>query len=400
MTRYFRGDVDPGGWNDGILYLPAMLEIQPRLPQWGHPGEPGLRDRIANDRPQGIGGQKLICLLCMRIRAKKGGDPEPVWMTFVEGRHGPMFRHEDGRSPHAEHQPETDTHKALKERKARTFTTAGAEVELEVWRPRARRRPDVLAVGPELTVAGEIQHSVERPRVIQNRQRSLSKAGDRVVWTTDRGADGVAFLYTVPHLSIPAMADYRQYLSQEHLEVGAGALGTEEQLCGWDDMWTQSMRCPVTRKRIPCGKKHLYPSQNIHAYQRRADGVDARFPCGPRLHLDHLLEGILRGAWLPYQARARVFWLPAADHERIVEERGGGVEQAESGTVARRDRTGRRTCENGAPMAPAETEDVTAEVEVAAVCCGERLPSNPGGTPLPACQLCPKSPTYYGRNRP
>ncbi|SCG45726.1 hypothetical protein GA0070619_1729 [Micromonospora zamorensis] len=235
----------------------------------------------------------------MRYQARRGLPRAPVWLTFVEGRHGPLFRHEDGRSPHPEHQPETDTHEALKERKARTWESVGGTVEVEVWRPRARRRPDVLAIGPVLTVAGEVQHSRETPRTIRARQRALRKAGDRVVWTTDRGADDIAFLHSVPHLSVPALDDHRIYLSEARLEIGAGAITFETQRCGWADLWTGTTRCPVTRKTMPCGRLHLYPTLNPHSYSRQKAATTAMFPCGPRPHLDHLLEGILHGTGCP-----------------------------------------------------------------------------------------------------
>lgn len=388
-------DLNPLEFNDGVYYVPARIELQPRYPDWGHPDEPGLRDRVANDRPHGIRGQKLLCLLCMRIRAERGLPHEPVWLTFVEGRHGPMFRHEDGRSPHAEHQPESDIHKAIKERKARTFETAGAtSVEVEVWRPRARRRPDVLAVGPELTVAGEVQHSKERPRVIQARQKSLAKAGDRVVWTTDRSGADIDFMRFVPHLSVPALDDYRLYLGNAPLEIGAGAVVFEEQRCGWADMWNgNTTRCPVTRRLVPCGRIHLYPSFNPRTYSRTPSALAALFPCGPRLHLDHILEGILHGQWLPYRIRSQVAWIPAAVHDDVVAERGGGVEQAEAASVRRRDRAAERACERRLGIVPGQREPM--DVERAATCCGKHLPGRAGGPIVAACQLCPASPTYW-----
>lgn len=346
MTRHLWEDVDPLEFSDGVFYLPDMLEIQPRLPDWGHPDQPRLRERLANDRPHGVGGAKLLCLLCMRIQAERGHPRLPVWLTFVEGQYGPTFRHEDGRSPHTEHQPETDTHKALKEREARTWQAAGArEVDIEVWRPRARRKPDVLAVGPELTVAGEVQHSAESPRKIQNRQKSLRMAGDRVVWTTDRTADEIGFLHRVPHLAVPGLDDHRQYLRESRLEITAGVITFEEQRCGWADLWTGTNRCPVTRKAIPCGRWHLYPTMNPYAYSQQKAAIDGRFPCGPRPHLDHLLEGILHGSWLPHQHRNRVVWVPTKDRDRIEAERGGDVEQAESGTVRHRRQAAERSCE-------------------------------------------------------
>lgn len=388
--------IDPSDYDDGILYLPEMLEVQPRMPQWGHPGAPGLRERIANDRPQGLSGQKLLCLLCMRINADAGREPEPIWLTFVESRWGPYFRHENGRSPHTEHQPETDIHKALKERKARTWGQAGAtEVRVESWRPRAGRRPDVLAIGPRLTVAGEVQHSTARPRVIQARQKALAKAGDRVVWTTDINAADIRFLHVVPHLVVPALGDHRRYLSDARLEIGAGAITFEPQRCGWPDIWHGGgTRCPVTRKSAPCSQWHLYPTFNPRDYNRTASVANATFPCGPRVHLDHLLEGILHGQWLPYRWRGRVTWIPADAHDQVVAERGGSVEAAEAAAVRRRDRAAERACEKRLGIIP--DQDEASVVEHVGICCGGRT-GRPGERLLNACMLCPKSSSYWRR---
>ncbi|MGC4807488.1 hypothetical protein [Micromonospora sp. DT233] len=395
MTQPVWQQLDPLAYNDGVFYVSAMIELQPRQPAWGHPDEPDLRDRLVKDRPHGIGGKKLLCLLCMRYQAQQRLPRAPVWLTFVEGRYGPIFRHEDGRSPHPEHQPETDTHKALKERKARTWESSGGTVEVEVWRPRARRRPDVLAVGPALTVAGEIQHSKETPRTIQARQRALHKTGDRVVWTTDRGADDITFLHPVPHLSVPALGDYRLYLAAPRLEIGTGAITFETQRCGWADLWTGTSRCPVTRKAVPCGRLHLYPTLNPRSYSRQKAATTAVFPCGPRPHLDHLLEGILHGSWLPYRHRDRVNWIPAGDHPEVVAERGGTVELAESGSAPRRDGTSKRACERRYGRAMAQGD--SPEVENLSLCCGEKPPGRAGQPLVLACQLCLKSPTYYRR---
>lgn len=389
--------INPLEFDNGVFYLPARIELQPRQPHWGHPDQPGLRERVTTDRPHGINGKKLLCLLCMRIQAENNLSPEPVWLTFVNDTRTPHFRHANGRSPHAEHEPETDIHKALKERKARTWQAAGAtEVNVEVWRPRARRRPDVLAFGPELTIAGEVQHSRASPQNIRNRQKALTKAGDRVLWTTDLNADNIGFLHSVPHLAIQDLDDYRLYLREPRLEVGAGAITFEEQRCGWADMWNgNTNRCPVTRRSVPCGRLHLYPTFNIRTYSHQADDVSARFPCGPRLHLDHMLEGVLHGAWLPYRNRNRVLWIPSAAHDKVTDERGGSVEEAESGSVQRREQAAKRACEQRAGVIPAQRE--VPAIEQTTLCCGRRHPGVAGEPLKLSCQLCSLSPTYYGR---
>ncbi|GIF08891.1 competence protein CoiA family protein [Actinoplanes siamensis] len=324
-------DIDPYTFSGGVYYVPAGIELQPRLPGWGHPGLSGLRERVASDRPHGVSGQKLLCLLCMRLRADEGLPPAPVWMTFVDGPHAPVFRHEDGRSPHAEHTPESDIHKALKDREAATWTAAGAtDVRVEAWRPRAKRRPDVLAVGARLTVAGEIQHTTLTPSAVNRRQNALAATGDRVVWTTDRDSADVAFLRQVPHLAVPALDDYRLYRQDRtpQLNVISGWTAFESQRCGWSDIWHGgSTRCPVTGRLQPCGRRHLYPTLNPHAY--RPD-PGARFPCGSSPDLDHLLEGILTDGWRPYQVGGqRTTWIPTAVYDDVVAERGGSVEAAE-----------------------------------------------------------------------
>lgn len=341
-------DIDPGAYADGVLYVPEWIELQPRQHFWGHPARPELRELIAKDRPHGVGGRKLLCLLCMRLRAARGLPPAPVWMTFVESPSGPVFRHEDGQQPHQEHTPESDTHKALKEREASAWEQAGAQVRVEQWRPRAKRRPDVLAVRAGLTVAGEVQHTTIPPEVVGRRQKALAAEGDRVVWTTDRDAADVAFLRRVPHLSVPALDDHRMYQRSRTplLNVVTGWTFFEAQRCGWADTWRGTSRCPVSGRAMPCGKLHLYPTLNVKEYKASAD---AMFPFGETVHLDHLLEGILNELWVPYRAaQNRTTWVPADAYEKVVDERGEFAEGAGLGRVPPRRRQAGRVCEQNA----------------------------------------------------
>lgn len=395
-------DINPADYADGVYYLPAKLELQPRQPAWGHPAQHGLRDRVANDRPHGVGGRKLLCLLCMRAKATRGLPPQPVWMTFVDSPHGPVFRHEDGRSPHAEHTPESDIHKAFKAREADTWTQSGAEVTIEAWRPRAKRRPDVLAVGTRLTVAGEIQHTTVHPSVVGRRHKALTAAGDRVVWTTDRSSAEVAFLRRVPHLVVPALDDHRLYQRTQtrHLNVTSGWTLFESQRCGWADMWQGTTRCPVTGRLTPCGRLHLYPTLNPHAY--RPD-PNAEFPCGPSPDLDHLLEGILNDAWRPFgMGRQRTTWIPTMAYDHVVAERGGGTTEAgRQPQPPAGQRNASRVCEHNAASAATSTTAVTEpspdSQTPTSICCGRRQHEWAGRPLQLGCQLCPSSPTYYRR---
>ncbi|MFI7598989.1 competence protein CoiA family protein [Actinoplanes sp. NPDC049681] len=413
-------DINPEDFADGVFYLPLGIELQPRSHRWGYPDRARLRELVAQDRPHGASGRKLLCLLCMRQKAVRGQAVEPVWMTLVETRFGPVFRHENGRSPHEEHTPESDTHKALKEREASAWEAAGAEVQVEEWRPRAKRRPDVLAVGARLTVAGEVQHSTISASVVGRRQKALAAAGHRVVWTTGRDATDVDFLRRVPHLAVPALDDHRLYLRARTptLNVVTGWTFFEAQRCGWADLWRGVSRCPVSGRAAPCGRLHLYPTLNAKEYK---SDPDAMFPFGETVHLDHLLEGILHETWVPYRAaESRTTWVPAAAYERVVDERGEFGDPDMPGRLRGVRREARRVCErNGrtAAAAPpalpapavvvpaAATVPESAAVEQAelpgvgagVLCCGARSAVWAGGPLQLGCQLCRNSPTYYGR---
>jgi hypothetical protein len=332
-------------------------------------------------------------------------------MTFVESPTGPVFRHENGQQPHQEHMPESDTHKALKEREASAWEQVGAQVRMEEWRPRAKRRPDVLAVRAGLTVAGEVQHTTITPGMVGRRQKALSAAGDRVVWTTDRDATDVAFLRRVPHLAVPALDDHKMYQRSRTplLNVVTGWTFFEAQRCGWADAWRGTNRCPVSGRSVPCGRLHLYPTLNVKEYKASAD---AMFPFGKTVHLDHLLEGILNESWVPYRAAEnRTTWVPADAYEKVVDERGEFAEGAGLGRVhPSRSRTS-RVCEQNAVLAAAPAaatitpvvpgqrvaeQDVLPGVD-GQVCCGTRVANWKDGPLKLGCQLCKNSPTYYAR---
>lgn len=333
-----------------------------------------------------------------------------VWMTLVEAITGPVFRHENSQVPHQEHMPESDTHKALKEREASAWTQAGAQVRMEEWRPRAKRRPDVLAERPGFTVAGEVQHTTITPGMVGRRQKSLESAGDRVVWTTDRDATDVAFLRRVPHLAVPALDDHKMYLRSRTplLNVVTGWTVFETQRCGWSDTWRGTNRCPVSRRSVPCGKLHLYPTLNVKEYKASAN---AMFPFGETVHLDHLLEGILNEAWLPYRAaQDRTTWVPADAYGKVVDERGEFVDGVGRGQVRLDRRDSGRVCELGIPPRTTETvmsNSVTPARRVVEqdalpgvngeVCCGAREPDWKNRPLQPGCQLCRNSPTYFNR---
>lgn len=71
VTQTVWQQLDPVTYNDGVFYVPAKVELQPRLPDWGHPDEPDLRDRLVNDRPHGMAVKSFsACSACV-IKPRK-----------------------------------------------------------------------------------------------------------------------------------------------------------------------------------------------------------------------------------------------------------------------------------------------------------------------------------------
>jgi hypothetical protein len=203
-------DVDPAQFNDGVLYLPAKVEIQPREHDWALPNMAEIFARVDEDRPHG-GDEtygRLLCLRCMAINARAGKTPAPVWMYLRRHKGLLLFYHIGSRHVHPKHTPESDEHKALVQREVRTCERVGAEVETEVWTAKGRRRADFIAAGPEVTLAGEVQLTKVPRQSIAQRQRNLTRDGKRALWTTDSTQPG--FLDGVPRLVIPALTGWQQ----------------------------------------------------------------------------------------------------------------------------------------------------------------------------------------------
>jgi hypothetical protein len=353
--------IDPTRFNDGVLYLPAMVEIQPKEPDWGVADFADLHRRVDDDRPHGgdEDSGKLLCLKCMAIKVRNREPASPVWMYFAQRQGRRLFCHMGTHHVHPEHEPESDEHKALVEREVRSCERVGASVDTEVRTANGRRRADFIAVGPTVTLAGEVQRSTESPRRIAQRQRDLTRDGKRALWTTDSRRP--EFLAGVPRLVIPNLTSWQQALRDPELAIVAGLTLVEYQRCGWTDEWTGSIRCPKTRLLRTCGKIHAYPTANAtpNTY-KPTSGPVAQFGMGNRPHLDYVVAGIVLAQWLPYQRTARgarqFVWMPAEDYIRFVDDRGGtdpAIAERSVGIASGRGQASARTCETDAEAAPA-----------------------------------------------
>ncbi len=334
--------IDPTQFSDGVLYLPDMVEIQPRKPDWGLHNMAHVLARITKNRPHGRdeADGKLLCLRCMTNHVRSGKELVPIWMHFKQRNGLRLFCHAEGGHVHAEHMPESDKHKALAEREMRTCERVGATVEAEVCTARGRRRADFIAVGSTVTLAGEIQLTRISRQSVGQRQRDLARAGNRALWTTD--SIRPEFLDGVPRLVIPALTGWQQALRAPELRIVAGWWQMEYQRCGWADVWTGTQRCPRSGSPVPCGRLHAYPTRE------RLTRV------GGSPDLDFVVGGIVMGEWLPYQRKVRngrpFEWIPTEDYARVIEDRGGGSpELAERNASTSRYAivAAARTCETG-----------------------------------------------------
>lgn len=356
---YLWRSVDPTVFSDGVLFLPEMVEIQPRESDWGVPDKAGLRARVDGCRPHGTDESKgkLLCLLCMARNAHAGKASAPVWMYMRQRPDGKdSFCHADKHEPHPEHEPESPEHKALVDREVGTCQLVGASVNTEVWAANGRRRADFIAVGPEVTLAGEVQLSPKSPAQIGRRQRDLASDGKRVVWTTHNV--GAEFLAGVPRLVVPALSrGWKQVRDADQLPIVSGLVLVEYRRCGWADTWSGTNRCPRTRSAVPCGRIHAYPTATADTQSYRPTGeLVTQIRMGKAPHLDYVIGGIVTGGWLPYARKVknqlRFVWMPAEDYPRFVEDRGGAADpksaerNAGPGHVIAKPAA--RTCENAA----------------------------------------------------
>lgn len=278
---------------DRVRYEPLSIDLDLSQPDLGHPGLPGLWDALLKLRP--IRDGVLCCIDCW----ERKGRAEWMYLREPEGRREAVHRN-PAIGSHRTSEGESDEHKALKERYARKATEIGLRVTVEARAAHGKRITDLLIEGAGKPLGCEFQLSTITAQTIRRRADIARSDGITPFWTTD--SLEVPLQHRAPWSRIGKTTAARIANGTQMLVTG-GVQVVESELCG-----RRHPRCPVTSRR-PCGQLHLYTAP--------ARGV----------HLDDLILGAATGRYQLRELTTRrgknFWWMPAADLERLLDDRSG-----------------------------------------------------------------------------
>ncbi|MET7808637.1 hypothetical protein [Micromonospora chersina] len=271
---------------NGVFYVPLGIELDLTRDDLGHPSHPDLWDRIYR-RPYRPG--VLQCLEC-----REASPDCPEWM-FLRVRNGrcEAVHHTTGLGDHSN--PESDAHKALKQRIATAATTAGFEAIVEDTPRHGRRRTDVLVRGA-VSLGCEAQLSYATAQSVKKRSAIAVADGITPLWTTnDRKAQ---LIDQAPWARIDQMP-WHAYTT-EPLPVRGGVRSLVIEDC--------------RRLVTVCPDKKA---------GRRCSGWHARWDVR-QVAFDDLIARAAAGELVPYADRkgkrvAHWFWVPEQDAAKVTE---------------------------------------------------------------------------------
>ncbi|MEU0082011.1 hypothetical protein ABZY58_29265 [Micromonospora tulbaghiae] len=272
---------------NGVFYVPLGIELDLTRDDLGHPNRPDLWDRIYR-QPYRDG--VLQCLTC-----REASPDCPEWM-FLRVRNGrrEAVHHTTGLREHGA--PESDAHKALKERIATAATTAGFEAIVEDSPRHRKRRTDVVVHGA-VTLGCEAQLSYATAASVRKRTLIAVADGITPLWTTtDRKAQ---LIDQAPWARIDQMP-WHQYTT-DPLPVRGGVRSLVREQCH--------------RLGTVCPDKKA---------GRRCSGWHGRWDVR-QIPFDDLIARGAAGELVPYADRrgkrvAHWFWVPAADVVEVTDE--------------------------------------------------------------------------------
>lgn len=333
--------------NGRIVYRENGVQIELDLfaPGLGHP----LGMDIFNTHYRKTHRDKPV-LFC-----EAGGQPEPVYLQIRKERI--YASHFDG-SACGNCAPSlmSDEHKRQVEYVVRAADRAGHTVDTEVSLGTGSR-PDVVVYGND-HIAIEVQRShLTKREAIGRTARTMAAGLATSVWISDRDAGNRPDWLN--HVPSTAMNKLPWDIVPPHGSATATSLRQIVQhRCTWP--------CPDTGGR-PCGGWHVRHEPWLGL---TVDDVVEMAPERGIVPLDWFGKDVLlvppksAALYAGVTGRSRE-WRPAVKEPTNQQ---------------------RRRIECARPHAP----------QPAGICCGERSPFEPGALKL-ACQLCPKSPTYWRR---
>ena len=215
------------------------------LPDLGHPQYPGLWEEIY--RPRRFDRSLLRCTW------KTNGSTCPGAM-YVQVRDGARVAvHCDtGIAAHPEAPPESDVHKALKERVARSAQQGGFGAEVEEPASDRARVTDVLVTGPGgRRIGWEIQLSAIAPRRVLERSNLAHRDGITPLWAVDKPT--AAPINLAPWARTDEVTDWR-IAAERALLIRGGVRSLRMRPC--EPAWFE--RCPADPARLEryCDERH------------------------------------------------------------------------------------------------------------------------------------------------
>ncbi|MBV6702342.1 hypothetical protein KV557_35465 [Kitasatospora aureofaciens] len=264
----------------------------------GVPEIPRLWEKLyADKRP--VPERGLLCPTCLDARPS-----QPEWM-YLSLRQGRRIASHYNPNRRAHDEPESDEHKAYKERYARAAESDGHGVEIEARAADGRRRTDVLVTGADGRLFGfEPQLSYITPQAVRHRDRIAKEDGITAVWhTVDPKAPLIDQVHWARTDNLPA----RAIREDRDLLVRGGVRTLNLKKCDH----TNPLPCPV-KKIGRCYQWH--PTWDIQVPQ-----------------IDDMVRRIAGGVYVPITLKTTAggllrFWAPEKDRKVFVSNGGALVD--------------------------------------------------------------------------
>lgn len=280
--------------NNVVIHVPTGRELDlTDVPDLGHPDRPGLLDELYHQRrkPRYRPGE-LQCPDC------QNDNPDcPEWM-FLRRRDGLFHAVHHNKNLGDHHEPESDTHKALKERMVTAAERGGLTAVAESRPAHGRRRTDVVVTGGRHDLACEAQISYATARSVRERADRAHHDGLTPLWATLNNAVGWAG--QVPWALLDRKP-WHYYTTEAQLPVRGGVRKLRIEACG-----RTGQVCPDRRRG------------------RRCTGNHGTWEPAQITHFDDLIVRAAHGEFVPYRTsgtrRTNWFWVLPDDLDKVLQE--------------------------------------------------------------------------------
>ncbi|MER5345029.1 hypothetical protein ABT030_32950 [Streptomyces mirabilis] len=292
---------------NGVWHTRYEIVVHLTHADLGHPKRPGLLEEITHP----IGNRDRQLLECLEHHeegiCQAEGEGRTPWMAIrrrtIDGVTTLVAAHLPLRTKATAE--ESDKHKAMKERIARTAQEHGLTADMEARSDDGRIRTDVLIAGPAGKVGWEAQYSPITAATVRRRSTRAVEHGITPLWVTSDGTS--ALVDRAPWLLVDDQP-WHVIASRKSMLVRAGARNLQEWRCD-----ANSQRpCPGSGGMRTCG--------GFHAHW---DLPALCLPPKPTPQLDELVVTSATGSWVPMRIpdprdtrlTARM-WVPEQDRAR------------------------------------------------------------------------------------